>query len=247
MAEHADPVSVEAVSLDTADEATPPEQSDVSFLQETHTADTAPASPPALEDCPTSSPPPSDVFSRDAEPSPSEPAFAPPDTPSFGEPLARTSLLVARAEPPRPPYWEWALLGFCGTLLLVVIALRQGGVPPFSVGIARRPAVAVTALRPPPASPASPARSETPATALEQLAGAAPQEPPPAPASKADAPLRKRKGPTSKRRKGANMEALMPRAVIPAPVVPAPVAPAPASKRTPARDSVRAGLAQELP
>jgi hypothetical protein len=221
-----DAVSVDAISLDSVDEASG--RSDVSGLNETHTADTAPASLPPAADVELASPPPSDVFAQSSGSVPSEPPALPPlpfVTPGFGDPLSRAARRGGRDEPRHGPYWEWALLGFCGTLLLVVIVLRYRGVPVLSAGVARhQPVVVAAPLRA--AAPEPPVAMPAPEVARPA--------PPPAQPSAAPAVVEppRRRAPRAKRSRRAQT-----------PAVQAPAPPRP----TPARDSVRAGLAQELP
>lgn len=217
-----DPLLTPPESLLTSE----PERSDVSVLDETHTADTAPATvPEPLLDEPASSAPvpPSDVFLRTAEPTPDEPELllAPLDTPAMPGSAPR-ALLGSLGRARRGPYWEWALLGFSGTLLVVAMVLRQRGMPLFSAGLERTaPVVVATAtLRPQPPAPAPQAIEPTP---LPQLAPAQP------------VPTQ-----TPRRKPGAKSAA----SATPKPAAtPANTRP----RRLPARDSVRAGLAQDLP
>jgi hypothetical protein len=234
MAERVDPVSVEAISLDSVDVVREPERSDVSCLGETHTADTAPASlPPPVEDATPSSLPPSDVRPRSIEAAPSETPFVPLDTPGFAEPLARATRLGGLAAPARGPYWEWALLGFCGTLLLVVIALRSVGAPLLSAGLERPTPVVVAAPRQA-RSPAANAAAPASARPVESPAAAAPALPPSAAPAATPEPPRQRA--VRKHERGARAAA-----------APKPPSTEDPPKPKPARDSVRAGLAQELP
>jgi hypothetical protein len=207
-----------------------PERSDVSLLGETHTADTAPATlpEPLVDESATSAPaPPSDVFLRSSEPVPHELELplAPLDTPAVPDSAPRSAPLGARPRPRRGPYWEWALLGFSGTLLLVAMALRHRGLPLFSAGLERPAPVVITApLRPHPHA-APPLVELTPEPV--------PVPTPPSPAASPTPPTRKalpRKRPR-----------------VPKAAATARSAPAPVPQRVPARDSVRAGLAQELP
>lgn len=229
MAEALDPLRAPGTASLTSD----PERSDVSVLAETHTADTAPATlPEPLPDEPaTSSPlPPSDVFPRSLSPAPGELELplAPLDTPAVPDSAPR-SLLGAPTRP-RGPYWEWALLGFSGTLLVVAMVLRQSGLPLFSAGLAQPAPLVVShhaPLRPRPSAP-SPA---VPAPLPEPAPVSAPLAAPPAASAAARKPALKRK----------------PRRAKATPAAPEKAAPPPRPQLVPARDSVRAGLAQELP
>jgi hypothetical protein len=213
-----------------------PERSDVSVLGETHTADTAPATlpEPLLDDPATSSPaPPSDVFLRSAEPAPvePEPLLAPLDTPALPDSAPRSLGGPARAR--RGPYWEWALLGFSGTLLVVAMVMRQRGLPLLSAGPERSSSLIVRTAPLRPEAPSSP----PPALELAPLPASVPI---PVPASSATSP------PTS--RQARKRAPKSPRRRADAIPVAAPAQPAgPRPERVPARDSVRAGLAQDLP
>lgn len=243
MPEAIDPLLTPADSLLPSE----PDRSDVSVLDETHTADTAPATlpEPLLDEPATSSPaPPSDVFLRGQEPvgSELELPLAPLDTPAVPDSAPRP-LLGAQARARRGPYWEWALLGFSGTLLLVAMLLRQGGLPLFSAGLERpRPLLVTRApLRPQPASLAASTSTVPPMSTVppgNERPGPPPLAPEHLPASKPSAaPTTARKHPPKSARRRTEPK--------PARAAAAPTPPTP--QRAPARDSVRAGLAQELP
>jgi hypothetical protein len=248
-------MSVDAIDLDdasaddasaddaSADPGWKSERTGVSSLKETHTADTAPASLPLplLDDAALSSPPPSDVFMRGVERASEPPALPLPllDAAGYDHSLSRAALIAGRGEPARGPYWEWALLGFCATLLLVVIVLFYRGVPLLQAGPERRAAAVVAArLRPAPPTASAPATPQILAPELD-----VPSPPAASSTARASEPLPRRS--SSKRRSPPTPRASPSPSSEPSTQAIAPEATS--TKKGSARDSVRAGLAQELP